>query len=110
MRTYKNPLIHSLQGFMLLCIFCTANFSLAKNRPNIVFILTDDQGYGDLSKHGNGFIKTPNMDQLYNESVRFSNFVVSPTCAPTRCALMTGKHEFQSGVTHTVSGRYDNTH
>ena len=74
-------------------------------RPNIVFILTDDQGYGDLGAHGNPFLKTPNMDQLYQEGARFTNFVVSPTCAPTRCALMTGKHEFRSGVTHTVTGR-----
>jgi arylsulfatase A-like enzyme len=76
-------------------------------RPNIVFILTDDQGYGDLGSHGNPFLKTPNMDQLYRESARFTNFVVSPTCSPTRCALMTGKHEFRSGVTHTVKGRHE---
>jgi len=73
--------------------------------PNIIFILTDDQGYGDMGAHGNPFLKTPNMDQLYREGARFTNFVVSPTCAPTRCALMTGKHEFKSGVTHTVTGR-----
>jgi arylsulfatase len=78
---------------------------MAKESPNIVFILTDDQGYGDLGAHGNPFLKTPNMDQLYQEGARFTNFVVSASCAPTRCALMTGMHEFRSGVTHTVTGR-----
>ena len=74
-------------------------------RPNVILILTDDQGYGDLSRHGNPILKTPHMDRLYDESVRFSDFCVSPTCAPTRCALMSGMHEFKSGVTHTILGR-----
>jgi arylsulfatase A-like enzyme len=90
---------------LIFAVFFASGSCIAKERPNIVFILTDDQGYGDLSAHGNPFLKTPNMDQLYRESARFTNFVVSPTCAPTRCALMTGKHEFRSGVTHTVTGR-----
>jgi len=74
-------------------------------RPNIVFILTDDQGYGELACHGNPIIKTPNLDRLHAESVRFTDFHVSPTCSPTRCALMTGRHEFKSGVTHTIFER-----
>ena len=74
-------------------------------RPNILFILTDDQGYGDMSCHGNPVLKTPNIDRLHDEGVRFSDFHVSPTCAPTRCALMTGRHEFKSGVTHTIMER-----
>jgi arylsulfatase len=78
---------------------------LAGKRPNIVFILTDDQGYGDLSCHGNPVLKTPNMDRLHDEGVRFTDFHVSPTCAPTRSALMTGRHEFKNGVTHTILER-----
>ncbi|MDB5323834.1 MAG: arylsulfatase family protein [Phycisphaerales bacterium] len=74
-------------------------------QPNILFILTDDQGYGDLSCHGNPILKTPNIDALYARSVRFTDFHVSPTCAPTRTALMTGRHEFHSGVTHTINER-----
>jgi arylsulfatase A-like enzyme len=74
-------------------------------QPNIVFVLTDDQGYGDLSCHQNPFLKTPQMDRLYAESARFANFIVSPTCSPTRGALMTGRHEFKSGITHTLPGR-----
>ncbi|MFO0866210.1 MAG: arylsulfatase [Gemmataceae bacterium] len=77
----------------------------AKRKPNIVFIITDDQGYGDLSCHGNPILKTPNIDKLYARSVRFRDFNVSPTCAPTRAALMTGRHEFRSGVTHTINER-----
>ena len=74
-------------------------------RPNIIFILTDDQGYGDLSCHGHPILKTPNIDRLHNEGVRFADFHVSPTCSPTRSALLTGRHEFKNGVTHTISER-----
>ncbi|MCE9533364.1 MAG: arylsulfatase [Planctomycetes bacterium] len=74
-------------------------------KPNIVLIMTDDQGYGDLACHGNPFIKTPNLDRLHGESVRFTDFHVSPTCSPTRSALMTGRHEFRNGVTHTIMER-----
>ena len=74
-------------------------------KPNIIFILTDDQGYGDMSFHGNPKLKTPNMDALALESVRFTDFVVSPTCSPSRAALLTGMHEFRTGVTHTRTGR-----
>ena len=67
--------------------------------------MTDDQGYGDLGFHGNPILKTPHLDAFARQSVRFTNFQVSPTCAPTRCALMTGRHEFRSGVTHTIHER-----
>jgi arylsulfatase len=73
--------------------------------PNVVFVLTDDQGYGELSCHGNPLLRTPHLDRLHAESVRFTDFHVSPTCAPTRCALMTGRHEFRAGVTHTIFER-----
>src|ERR1043166_1737548 len=75
------------------------------SRPNIILVMTDDQGYGDLGCTGNPIIKTPHIDAFATNSVRFSNFHVSPTCAPTRCALMTGRHEFRSGVTHTIMER-----
>ncbi len=79
--------------------------TLAGKRPNIVFVLTDDQGYGDLSCHGNPILKTPNIDRLHREGVRFTDFMVSPTCSPTRSALMTGRHEFRNGVSHTINER-----
>ncbi len=74
-------------------------------QPNIIFILTDDQGYGDLSAHGNPILQTPHLDALEAESVHFTDFHVSPTCAPTRSALMTGRHDFKNGVTHTIYER-----
>jgi arylsulfatase A-like enzyme len=77
----------------------------AADRPNILFILTDDQGYGDVGAHGNPILKTPNLDKLRSESVRFTDFQVSPTCAPTRSALLTGRHEFKNGITHTILER-----
>jgi len=75
------------------------------SKPNIIIILTDDQGYGDIGRHGHPYLKTPNMDRLHDESVRFDNFYVSPSCSPTRASLMTGMHEFKNGVTHTIQPR-----
>ena len=77
----------------------------AAKKPNIIFILTDDQGYGDVGRHGHPLLKTPNMDALHDQSVRFEKFYVSPSCSPTRAALMTGMHEFRNGVTHTTDPR-----
>ena len=84
---------------------CARTAGLAASRPNIVLIMTDDQGYGEMACHGNPIIRTPNLDRLHARSVRFTDFQVSPTCAPTRASLMTGRHEFRSGVTHTIYER-----
>jgi len=89
----------------VLVLLLLAVAAAAASVPNIIFILTDDQGYGDISCHGNPVLKTPNLDRLHNESVRFLDFHVSPTCAPTRSALLTGRHEFKNGVTHTIEER-----
>ncbi len=74
-------------------------------RPNIILVMTDDQGYGDLACHGNKIIQTPHIDAFYKQAARFTDFHVSPTCSPTRSALMTGRHEFKNGVTHTINER-----
>lgn len=74
-------------------------------RPNIILILTDDQGYGDLGCHGHPYLKTPSLDKLHGQSARFTDFHVSPTCAPTRSALMSGRAPFKNGVTHTILER-----
>ncbi|PIX43640.1 MAG: arylsulfatase, partial [Armatimonadetes bacterium CG_4_8_14_3_um_filter_66_20] len=79
--------------------------SPAGKRPNLVLVMTDDQGYGNLACLGNPIVKTPNLDRFHGERTRFTDFHVSPTCAPTRCSLMTGRHEFRSGVTHTIFER-----
>jgi arylsulfatase A-like enzyme len=73
--------------------------------PNVVLVLTDDQGYGDLGCLGNLLLQTPSLDSLYRQSVRLTDFHVSPTCAPTRAALMTGRYCNRTGVWHTVMGR-----
>jgi len=74
-------------------------------KPNVIVILTDDQGYGDLGCTGNPYIKTPSMDALSREGVRFTNFHVDSYCAPTRAALMTGRYSHRVGAWGTVSGR-----
>lgn len=74
-------------------------------KPNVIIVITDDQGYGDLSCHGNPVIKTPEMDRLHGESIRLTNYHVSPTCAPTRGALMSGHYTNRCGPWHTIMGR-----
>jgi arylsulfatase A-like enzyme len=76
-----------------------------KRKPNVVLVITDDQGYGDLGCHGNKIIKTPNMDRLHAQSLRLTNFHVESICAPTRAALMTGRYCNRTGVWHTGMGR-----
>ena len=75
------------------------------SKPNVIFVLTDDQGYGDLSCHGNPVIKTPYLDVLREESVRFTDFHVSPMCTPTRGELMTGQDALRNGATFVCMGR-----
>ena len=75
------------------------------NKPNIVLVITDDQGYGEIGAHGNPIIQTPHMDRLHGESVRLADCHVGPTCAPTRAGLMTGHYHNSTGVWHTIGGR-----
>ena len=78
---------------------------MATRRPNFVFVLTDDQGYGDLGCHGNDVIRTPNLDRFHGDAVRFTDFHVGTTCAPTRSGLLTGHFCNSAGVWHTIGGR-----
>ena len=89
------------------CLLVAISLAVAEvsAHPTIVVILTDDQGYGDIGAHGNPLLKTPHLDRLHGQSARFTDFLISPTCAPTRSALMTGRHEFRNGVTHTIFER-----
>jgi arylsulfatase A-like enzyme len=82
-----------------------ANDGPAQRRPNVILILTDDQGCGDLGCHGNEKIRTPNIDRLYGESVRLTQFYVCPVSAPTRASLMTGRYNFRTGAIDTFLGR-----
>ncbi|MCG6924685.1 MAG: arylsulfatase [Acidobacteria bacterium] len=76
----------------------------AGERPNVVLIMTDDQGYGDLGAHGNPVIQTPRLDRLAAESVELAAFYVSPVCAPTRASLLTGRYHQRTGVMSVTSG------
>ncbi len=92
-------------GTLSGCMRQTVRSNEKADRPNIILIMTDDQGYGDIACHGHPFLKTPNLDKLFTQSTRFTDFHVSPTCAPTRSALMSGRVPFKNGVTHTVLER-----
>jgi arylsulfatase A-like enzyme len=74
-------------------------------RPNIILIMTDDQGYGDLGVTGNPLINTPHIDALASRSAYLSDFYVSPVCAPTRASLMTGRYNYRTRVVDTFKGR-----
>ncbi len=93
-----------------LLLACPATITTAAEpaepaKPNVVIIMTDDQGYGEIAAHGNPIIQTPHMDALHAESVRFTDFHVDPTCSPTRAALATGRYSTRTGVWHTINGR-----
>ncbi len=75
-----------------------------KKSPNVIIILTDDQGFGDIGYHGNPDIITPNLDKLAKQSVRFSHFYVNPVSAPTRASLMTGRYAIKTGIYDTYNG------
>lgn len=77
----------------------------AAERPNVIVVMTDDQGYGDLSCHGNPELKTPNLDQLHGESVRLTDFHVMPMCTPTRGQLLSGRSTLANGAMNVSSGR-----
>ena len=96
-------------GFCMLNSFLIYGEEQALNKknkkPNIILILTDDQGYGDLSIHGSPDVQTPNMDKLKTQSASLEDFHVSPTCGPTRSAIMSGRVPFKNGITHTILER-----
>ncbi len=104
-RRVGKPVLRAFGGVCFLLLFFACCPAIAAERPNIILIMPDDMGWGDIAAHGNPLIQTPSLDKLYRQSFRFCDFHVSPTCAPTRSALMTGRHEFQNGVTHTINER-----
>ena len=75
------------------------------DRPNVILIMTDDMGYGDVGIQGNTMITTPNLDAFAKQSVRMTDFHVDPTCSETRAALMAGRYSCRTGVWHTIEGR-----
>jgi len=95
----KRQITNSL---LTLGIFASVS---AEQQPNIVLVMTDDQGYGDLGHTGHPYAKTPHIDALSKESINLTDFHVSPTCSPTRASLMTGRWANRTGVWHTINGR-----
>ena len=88
-------------AILLLLAVCPVTW--AEDKPNVILIMTDDQGYGDLSCHGNPILKTPHLDKLSGESASLADFHVSPFCAPTRAALMTGRMAARGRVWTTIN-------
>ena len=100
----------SPNSFLILAIsylvFAVGKVCLSDEpKPNVILIMTDDQGYGELSSHGHAILKTPNLDRFRDESVRLTDFHVSSKCSPTRGALMTGRHCRHVGVREADNGR-----
>ncbi len=101
------------RGVVWVCLLlfgCQISLAVASDetaapRPNIIVVMTDDQGYGPVGAHGHPWIRTPHLDRLHSQSLRLTRFLVSPTCSPTRAALMTGRHPLRNGVSHTHSER-----
>ena len=98
-----------IRPFAYLTLFFSAACSLfaasTPSQPNIVIVMPDDAGYGDYACLGSPIIQTPSVDAFKKQSLLFTQFHVSPTCAPSRAALMSGRHEFKNGVTHTIYER-----
>ena len=92
-------------GIAISCLFfLRCQNAPSVQQPNILLIMADDQGYGDLGSSGNPLIHTPHLDALAHESVRFTHFHVSPVCAPTRSSLMTGRYSLRTGIRDTYNG------
>ncbi len=101
-----------MKSFFLILLLAAPVFrpeavhaELAGSKPNIVLIITDDQGFPTVGAHGHPWLETPHLDALHGQSTRFERFLVAPTCAPTRSAIMTGRHPEKNGVTHTILER-----
>ena len=74
-------------------------------KPNLLIVITDDQGMGDFSYTGNPVLKTPNLDRFAREAVRLTDFHVAPMCTPTRGQLLTGVDALRNGATSVTAGR-----
>ncbi|MCO6047917.1 arylsulfatase [Aeoliella sp. ICT_H6.2] len=90
---------------LFLLLLPTANLLAANERPNVILVMTDDQGYGEFGCHGNPVAQTPNIDKLASQSVSFTDFHVAPMCTPTRGQLLTGVDALRNAACNVSSGR-----
>jgi arylsulfatase/arylsulfatase A len=95
----------AMSGFVCLRTSLAAESTATVERPNIILIVTDDQGWGDLSCHGNPVLQTPHIDRLAARGAELTRFYVSPVCSPTRACLMTGRYNYRTRVIDTYRGR-----
>lgn len=102
----RNEKVRMVIRFLCLSLLLSAFVTTLARQPNVILILTDDTGYGDMSCHGNPYLKTPALDRMHAEGVRLTDFHVDPTCAPTRGALMTGRYSSRVGVWLTYGSRH----
>ena len=96
--TIRNKITSCIACMMCGLACATALSATPDDRPNVILVMTDDQGYGDVRSHDNPLIDTPNLDQLAKDGARFKNFFVSPLCAPTRASLLTGRYHIRTGT------------
>ena len=107
-RKFLNAIASSGIAMMTTTQFACSNHqddTRNQEKPNVILVMTDDQGYGELSIHGNPILRTPNLDTLARQSIRFSDFHVAPMCAPTRSQLLTGLDAVRTGTINVSSGR-----
>ncbi|MEM9400212.1 MAG: arylsulfatase [Verrucomicrobiota bacterium] len=106
LKNIRNSLLRSLSlSSFLLMTLMSGSLAASGKQPNVIIVITDDQGYGDLNFTGNKAIQTPALNKLRSESTFLNDFHADPTCAPTRAALMTGRYSGRVGVWHTIQGR-----
>lgn len=101
------PLMKRACLLLLVFVFMSGQLLQAAAKPNVLLVMTDDQGWGDVRSHENPLIETPNQDLLAKQGARFDRFFVSPVCAPTRAALLTGRYSLRTGV-HGVTRGFEN--
>lgn len=91
--------------FLYVLLLLLAASAATASKPNIVLVVTDDQGYGDVASHGHPYLKTPHLDTLGAESIRLEDFHMGTTCSPSRASLLTGRWANRVGVWHTTRTR-----
>jgi arylsulfatase A-like enzyme len=104
---YRQTLLNAFTVALALPLMALHGSRLVEgsDRPNVILVLTDDQGYGDLSRNGNPYVKTPHIDAFAKQAVRLDNYHVNPNCSPTRAALLTGRYASKTGVWRVKGGR-----
>src|ERR1043166_7458368 len=100
----RHPLL-TLASLLALALLGSNLSARAESRPNVILVMTDDQGYGDLGTHGNPITRTPNIDAMAKKSAVLTSFYVSPVCTPTRASLMTGRYNYRTRAIDTFRGR-----